>query len=68
VEEVCDYIRNYSGYGDYADEFAMHEIDGQALLLLNENHLVATMGIKLGPALKIIAKIETIKNSAPPAE
>lgn len=67
MDEVCDYIRTYSGYGDYAEDFANHEIDGQALLLLNENHLVATMGIKLGPALKIIAKIEAIKNSAPPA-
>lgn len=68
VEEVCDYIRNHSGYGDYADEFMVHEIDGQALLLLNENHLVQTMGIKLGPALKIMSKIEAIKNSAAPVE
>lgn len=68
VDEVCDYIRNHSGYGDYAEEFMMHEIDGQALLLLNENHLVQTMNIKLGPALKIMSKIEAIKNNGPPTE
>lgn len=68
VDEVCDYIRNYSGYSDYAEDFMQHEIDGQALLLLNENHLVQTMNIKLGPALKIMSKIEAIKNSGGPME
>lgn len=62
VDEVCDYIRSLPGYGDYADDFANHEIDGQALVLLNENHLVKTMNIKLGPALKIMSQIEAIKN------
>lgn len=61
VDEVCEYIRSLPGYGDYADDFANHEIDGQALVLLNENHLVKTMGIKLGPALKIMSQIEAIK-------
>lgn len=61
VDEVCDYIRSLPGYGDYADDFANHEIDGQALVLLNENHLVKTMNIKLGPALKIMSQIEAIK-------
>lgn len=61
VEEVCDYIRSLKGYSDYAEDFANHEIDGQALVLLNENHLVKTMNIKLGPALKIMSQIEAIK-------
>lgn len=68
VDEVCDYIRSLAGYSDYAEDFSMHEIDGQALVLLNENHLVQTMGIKLGPALKIMSKIEAIKNSGPPID
>lgn len=68
VDDVCDYIRGLVGYSDYAEDFSVHEIDGQALLLLNENHLVQTMGIKLGPALKIMSKIEAIKNSAPQME
>lgn len=61
VDEVCDYIRSLAGYSDYAEDFANHEIDGQALVLLNENHLVNTMNIKLGPALKIMSQIEAIK-------
>lgn len=68
VEEVCGYIRSLAGYSEYADDFAEHEIDGQALVLLNENHLVQTMNIKLGPALKIMSKIEAIKNNGPPID
>lgn len=68
IEEVADYIRSLPGYGDYAEDFLMHEIDGQALLLLNENHLVQTLNIKLGPALKIMSKIDAIKNAPPPME
>ncbi|EDW25190.1 GL15368, partial [Drosophila persimilis] len=41
------------------------EIDGQALLLLKENHLVNAMGMKLGPALKIVAKVESMKEVVP---
>lgn len=66
VDEVCEYIRKLEGYSDYADDFANHEIDGQALVLLNENHLVNTMNIKLGPALKIMSQIESIKKKGPP--
>lgn len=66
VDEVCDYIRSLAGYSDYAEDFANHEIDGQALVLLNENHLVNTMNIKLGPALKIMSQIEAIKKKGAP--
>lgn len=33
--------------------FKDHAIDGETLLLLTEEHLRSTMGLKLGPALKI---------------
>lgn len=66
VDEVCDYIRSLNGYSDYAEDFLNHEIDGQALVLLNENHLVNTMNIKLGPALKIMSQIEAIKKKGAP--
>lgn len=33
------------------------EIDGQALLLLTHDSLVKCLGIKLGPALKVIYKL-----------
>lgn len=63
VAQVCDFIKNLPGCTDYAEDFALQEIDGQALLLLKENHLVSAMGMKLGPALKIVSKIESMRIS-----
>ncbi|KAK2526699.1 hypothetical protein Q9966_010549, partial [Columba livia] len=48
---------------EIAEEFRAQEIDGQALLLLKEDHLMSTMNIKLGPALKIYARINMLKDS-----
>ncbi|XP_052226889.1 polyhomeotic-proximal chromatin protein-like isoform X2 [Dreissena polymorpha] len=61
VQEVYEFIRNLQGCSMYAEEFRSQEIDGQALLLLKEDHLMTTMNMKLGPALKICARINTIK-------
>lgn len=61
VADVCEFIKNLPGCCDYADDFAIQEIDGQALLLLKENHLVNAMGMKLGPALKIVAKVDSMR-------
>ncbi|XP_041946289.1 polyhomeotic-like protein 3 isoform X2 [Alosa sapidissima] len=61
VEQVCSYISSIPGCAELAEEFRSQEIDGQALLLLTEDHLVSAMNIKLGPALKICAQINTLK-------
>lgn len=53
----------FTGCQEIADEFRSQEIDGQALLLLKEDHLMSTMNIKLGPALKIFARINMLKDS-----
>lgn len=63
VAQVCEFIKNLPGCTDYAEDFKLQEIDGQALLLLKENHLVSAMGMKLGPALKIVNKIESMRVS-----
>ncbi|KAM8954367.1 polyhomeotic-like protein 3 isoform 2-T2 [Pelodytes ibericus] len=63
VEDVWAFIHSLPGCHDIADEFRMQEIDGQALLLLKEDHLMCTMNIKLGPALKICAQINTLKET-----
>lgn len=69
VDDVCDYIRSLPEHSECAEEFANHEIDGQALVLLNENHLVKTMNLKLGPALKIMSQIKSvIAKGSPQAE
>ncbi|XP_061820974.1 uncharacterized protein [Nerophis lumbriciformis] len=62
VEEVTNFIRTLPGCGEVADAFRLQEIDGQALLLLTEDHLMTSMNIKLGPALKICAHINALKN------
>lgn len=51
------------GGQDVAEEFRSQEIDGQALLLLTEDHLVSTMNLKLGPALKLCAHINSLKDA-----
>lgn len=61
VGEVCDFIRGLPGCSDYAEDFAIQEIDGQALMLLKEDHLMSAMSIKLGPALKIVARIDSMR-------
>ncbi|XP_073704802.1 polyhomeotic-like protein 3 isoform X2 [Garra rufa] len=61
VEQVCSFISSLPGCHDIAAEFQSQEIDGQALLLLTEDHLMNAMNIKLGPALKICAQINALK-------
>ncbi|XP_072553220.1 polyhomeotic-like protein 2 isoform X1 [Salminus brasiliensis] len=63
VEDVYEFICSLPGCQEIAEEFRAQEIDGQALLLLKEDHLMSTMNIKLGPALKIFARISMLKDS-----
>uniref|UniRef100_H3DBR1 SAM domain-containing protein n=1 Tax=Tetraodon nigroviridis TaxID=99883 RepID=H3DBR1_TETNG len=61
VERVFSYISSLPGGEDVAPAFRSQEIDGQALLLLTEDHLVGAMNLKLGPALKLYAHINSLK-------
>ncbi|XP_020486020.1 polyhomeotic-like protein 2 [Labrus bergylta] len=63
IEDVYEFISSLPGCLEIAEEFRSQEIDGQALMLLKEDHLMATMNIKLGPALKIFAQISMLKDS-----
>ncbi|XP_026222610.1 polyhomeotic-like protein 2 [Anabas testudineus] len=63
IEDVYEFISSLPGCLEIAEEFRSQEIDGQALLLLKEDHLMGTMNIKLGPALKIFAQINMLKDS-----
>lgn len=62
VEEVCRFISSLQGCEELAAQFLSQEIDGQALMLLREDHLISTMNIKLGPALKICASINSLRD------
>ena len=57
VQEVCDFIKKLPGCSDYVEDFYSQEIDGQALMLLQADHLMSAMSIKLGPALKICEQV-----------
>nr|XP_054933857.1 uncharacterized protein LOC126544066 [Dermacentor andersoni] len=61
VEEVTSYIWNITGCAECAEKFRTQQIDGEAMLLLEENHLMAFMNIKLGPALIICSKIRSLQ-------
>ncbi|KAJ8270369.1 hypothetical protein GJAV_G00113650 [Gymnothorax javanicus] len=63
VQEVWSFIYSLPGCQDIAEEFRSQEIDGQALLLLTEEHLMNAMNIRLGPALKICARINSLKDT-----
>uniref|UniRef100_A0A3Q4BE95 SAM domain-containing protein n=1 Tax=Mola mola TaxID=94237 RepID=A0A3Q4BE95_MOLML len=63
IEDVYEFISSLPGGLEIAEEFRSQEIDGQALMLLKEDHLMGTMNIKLGPALKIFAQISMLKDS-----
>ena len=58
VTEVCDFIKKLPGCSDYVEDFMVQEIDGQALMLLQADHLMSAMSIKLGPALKICEQVD----------
>ncbi|XP_072334045.1 sterile alpha motif domain-containing protein 11 isoform X2 [Scyliorhinus torazame] len=57
VDDVCNFINGLSGCAEYTQAFREQAIDGETLPLLTEEHLLNTMGLKLGPALKIRAQV-----------
>ncbi|XP_005404328.1 PREDICTED: sterile alpha motif domain-containing protein 11 [Chinchilla lanigera] len=57
VDEVCNFVGGLSGCAEYTQVFREQGIDGETLPLLTEEHLLTTMGLKLGPALKIRAQV-----------
>lgn len=63
VQDVYDFINNLEGCSGCADEFRVHEIDGQALMFINEEHIITILKMKLGPALKIVKKIKDLKSA-----
>jgi len=54
-------LLNDEGLGLYIPLFRTHQIDWDTMLLLNESHL-KDMGLPLGPRVKLLNKIQIIKN------
>ena len=61
VEDVSEFLTSL-GYEAYIDKFVEHEIDGRALSLVQDHHLLMTMKLRLGPTLKICEHINAIKS------
>ncbi|KAL3202551.1 hypothetical protein MRX96_042374 [Rhipicephalus microplus] len=62
VDEVAEYVSGIPGCERIAEKFRHHEIDGGALFLIKERHLMRTMDMKLGPALKMCATIGSLRD------
>lgn len=60
MEDVGDFLTAL-GYEAYIDKFTEHEIDGRALSLVRDHHLLMTMKLRLGPTLKICEQVQAIK-------
>uniref|UniRef100_A0A3B4A4Z3 SAM domain-containing protein n=1 Tax=Periophthalmus magnuspinnatus TaxID=409849 RepID=A0A3B4A4Z3_9GOBI len=57
VNDVYNFINSIPTCSEYAQTFKEHMIDGETLPLLSEEHLLDTLGLKLGPALKIRSQV-----------
>jgi len=60
VDEVVKFMEK-SELAEHAGMFKEHEIDGKALLLLTREMIMSYMGLKLGPAIKLLDCIEELK-------
>lgn len=60
MEDVGEFLTAL-GYEAYVDKFLEHEIDGKALSLVQDHHLLMTLKLRLGPTLKIIEHVNAIK-------
>uniref|UniRef100_A0A1I8MTU6 SAM domain-containing protein n=1 Tax=Musca domestica TaxID=7370 RepID=A0A1I8MTU6_MUSDO len=53
VDDVCAFVGSIDICAEYVKHFRDQCIDGSGLPLLTEDHLVNSLGMKLGPALKL---------------
>ena len=62
TNDVYNFIMSIPAGCEYAEQFKAQDIDGQALSMLKEIHLMNAMKMKLGPALKICSLIKKFKD------
>ncbi|KAF7253034.1 hypothetical protein EG68_10384, partial [Paragonimus skrjabini miyazakii] len=62
-DDVVTFVQGTPGCGAYASAFLTNEIDGEALLLLAKDQFIQPpIGMKIGPALKLAARLESIRH------
>jgi hypothetical protein len=62
IDEVCSFFEYVLGKSCYASIIKEHLIDGAALLLLENKHLIDIFKMPLGPRLKLLNRINKLKN------
>ncbi|TPP67069.1 Lethal(3)malignant brain tumor 3 [Fasciola gigantica] len=60
---VGNFVSTLPGCKQFADKFVENEIDGAALLCLEQHDLMQILGMKLGPAVKVFSAIQTLRRS-----
>ncbi|CAH8868409.1 unnamed protein product [Trichobilharzia szidati] len=60
---VASFIATLPGCKQFACKFIENEIDGAALLCLEQHDLMNVLGMKLGPAVKVYTAIQTLRKS-----
>ncbi len=60
IDDVSDFL-TFLGYEVYIDRFLENEVDGRALSLVKDYHLLMVLQLRLGPALKVCQQINAIK-------
>ncbi|CAH8465715.1 unnamed protein product [Dicrocoelium dendriticum] len=63
VEMVRNFVNTLPGCKTFASKFTENEIDGAALLCLEQHDLMHVLGMKLGPAVKIAGAIQTLRRN-----
>ncbi|CAL8100942.1 unnamed protein product [Calicophoron daubneyi] len=63
VEMVGNFVSTLPGCKHFACKFTENEIDGAALLCLEQHDLMQILGMKLGPAVKVFSAIQALRRS-----
>ncbi|KAH8032738.1 hypothetical protein HPB51_001436 [Rhipicephalus microplus] len=64
ADDMAEFVSGIPGCEHITEVFRLHEIDGGALFLIKEHHLMKTMNMKLGPALKMCATINLLRKAS----
>ncbi len=59
------WVSEVSGNRECGEVFVSEDIDGPALLMLEDEHLKTQLRLKLGPALKVGKELKKLKEQYP---
>ena len=65
VDDVCKFVASVELCQPFVEHFRTQGIDGKALILLKEDHLLTTMKMRLGSVLKFKAELAKKMGSCP---